>query len=100
MTQVAKAGGMKLRPYEADWLQRIRGTRARRTLIVGPTGSGKTVVASTLMLEARARRKRSLFVVHRRELVKQAVQRLRDSGVGKCPQIGNAPARAKGSGRR
>lgn len=72
---------MKLRDYETDWLRRIRRSPARRVLIVGPTGSGKTIVAAALMRHAIAGGQRVLFVVHRRELVKQAVQRLRDSGV-------------------
>lgn len=73
---------MKLRDYELDWLRRIRGASARRVLVVGPTGSGKTVVAAALMRGA-MKRGRVLFVVHRRELVKQAVQRLRESGVAR-----------------
>jgi len=72
---------MKLRDYELDWLRRIRRASARRVLVVGPTGSGKTVVAAALMRGALDRGHRVLFVVHRRELVKQAVQRLRESGV-------------------
>lgn len=69
---------MKLRPYERDWLKRIRQCEAKRILVVGPTGAGKTVIAVQLM---RAKGMRTLFVVHRRELAGQAFQRLVEHGV-------------------
>ena len=46
-----------------------------------PTGAGKTVVASAVIHGAVAKGKRILFLVHRRELVIQAVKRLADWGV-------------------
>ena len=72
---------MRLRDYEREWLARVRRSTARRVLIVGPTGCGKTVVASHLIRERVRAREPVLFVVHRRELVLQAVQRLREVGV-------------------
>jgi len=56
-----------------------RGTR--RCLLVAPTGSGKTTVASELIRLAAIRHRRSLFVAHRRELITQAYQRLLDFGL-------------------
>ena len=71
----------ELRQYEADWLDRIRAESASRVLIVGPTGSGKTVVAATMMRDAVTEGKVCLFVAHRIELVRQTVERLREHGV-------------------
>lgn len=71
----------ELRPYEADWLVRIRAEKSSRVLIVGPTGSGKTVVAATMMRDAVAEGKTCLFVAHRIELVRQTVERLKEHGV-------------------
>lgn len=71
----------ELRPYEADWLARIRAEKSSRVLIVGPTGSGKTVVAATMMRDAVAEGKTCLFVAHRIELVRQTVERLKEHGV-------------------
>jgi superfamily II DNA or RNA helicase len=86
---------MQLRDYEREWLARVRRTRARRVLIVGPTGCGKTVIASHLIRDRVRAREPVLFVVHRRELAKQAVQRLRDVGIAARDigvMIGNAQA--------
>jgi superfamily II DNA or RNA helicase len=72
---------MKLRDYELEWIQRIKASRSRRVLIVGPTGCGKTVVSVSLIREALQRHGRVLFLAHRVELINQAKQRLIDLGV-------------------
>lgn len=72
---------MKLRDYELDWIKRINASKQRRLLVVGPTGSGKTIVAAELILRAIKQGGSVLFIVHRRELLRQAVQRLFDHGV-------------------
>lgn len=66
--------------YQVSWLRRIKKAKGR-VLIVGPTGSGKTVVAATLIKAAVKAGKRVLFLAHRRELIAQCVQRLEDAGV-------------------
>lgn len=71
----------KLREYERDWLKRVIRSDASRTLIVGPTGSGKTVIASALCRRAFAANKAVLFLVHRRELAAQAIESLRRMGI-------------------
>jgi superfamily II DNA or RNA helicase len=72
---------MELRPYEADWLRRIHAAKSKRLLIVGPTGSGKTVVAAQGIRAAVKAGKKILFLAHRRELVTQVHARLVSAGV-------------------
>jgi len=72
---------MKLRDYELSWIKRIKASKKRRILVVGPTGSGKTIVAADLIRSAVRQGGSVLFIVHRRELLRQAVQRLFDHGV-------------------
>jgi superfamily II DNA or RNA helicase len=76
-----------LRDYEADWLARINESTAKRVLVVGPTGSGKTVVAAQVIRAAVALNKRVLFIAHRRELVAQAIERLKAVGVEVGPRV-------------
>jgi superfamily II DNA or RNA helicase len=72
---------VKLRDYEARAVHVLPGllTAKRRVLLVGPTGSGKTVVAAHVMLEMRG--KRVLWLAHRWELIDQARNQLIASGV-------------------
>lgn len=75
---------MILRDYQ---LQAIEGLRdkirrgKRRLLLVSPTGSGKTVIASEMVRGAVSKGNTVLFLAHRRELVMQAVARLADNGI-------------------
>jgi len=76
-----------LRDYEADWLARIGQSQSKRVLVVGPTGSGKTVVEAQVIRAAVAMGKRVLFIAHRIELVQQAIERLRNVGVEVGPRM-------------
>lgn len=49
----------------------------RSVCLVAPTGSGKTRLAEELIFQERAAGGRVLFIVHRRELLNQAADRLR-----------------------
>lgn len=73
-----------LRPYQrqcvAD-LRRSYATGHRAPLLVLPTGAGKTVVFAEITHGARRKNKRTLIVVHRRELLKQASSKLIWAGV-------------------
>lgn len=73
---------MDLRPYQTEALELIEKARIvdghKRQLVVLPTGTGKTVIFSRLMTTHTGRR---LCLVHRDELVRQTVNKLRDAGI-------------------
>lgn len=74
----AAGGDLPLRPYQRDALDAIHAAYAggnRRQLVSLPTGSGKTVLAAHLIKE---RAQRTVFVVHRDELVRQTVEKVGD----------------------
>ena len=50
----------------------------RSVLVVAPTGAGKTVMIVMAIRRLRATKRRALVVVHRRELVTQASEKLRE----------------------
>lgn len=66
-----------LRPYQTDIISRTRQLMAkgcRSILIQAPTGSGKTLLTAHMLHTAASKGMRSIFVVHRRELIKQSTQ--------------------------
>lgn len=68
---------LTLRPYQNDLIAHTRATLklgVRRVLLQSSTGSGKTVLTAQMLAGAAARGKRAWFVVHRRELLNQAVE--------------------------
>lgn len=67
---------MILRPYQKRAVQMLRERHADRPLLSIPTGGGKTSIAAEVIRSAVARGRRAVFLVHRRELVDQAVDRL------------------------
>lgn len=70
---------MKLRPYQEHAIQRVREEMLsgnRRTLLVIPTGGGKTVTASSIILNAVSKQKRCIFLAHRKELIDQCSKTL------------------------
>ena len=75
---------MELRKYQIKAIEDIRHHFSRgkkRILLVAPTGSGKTVIASSMMQKANERSNFNLFVAHRRELVMQCSRKLGDFGI-------------------
>jgi DNA repair protein RadD len=75
---------IELRPYQLDVIERCRRevvAGRRRVLIVAPTGSGKTPIASSIVAGAEGKGKRVAFFAHRRELIGQAAGKLGDAGV-------------------
>jgi len=74
----------ELRPYQRDIIDRVYAEIAagkRRLLLVAPTGSGKTVIAGAIIAGAVGRKKRVLFLAHRRELIQQTSAKLHAVGV-------------------
>ena len=75
---------MILRPYQDDLVTRVRGSfRAgkKRPLIVSPTGSGKTVTFAYIASNAVSLGNRVWIIAHRKELIRQAGNTLRQFGV-------------------
>src|SRR5262249_7708373 len=72
-----------LRGYQTDVVERVEallGT-ASRPLIVAPTGSGKTVIAAEIINRVVGRGGRVLVIAHRREIIRQAADKLIAAGV-------------------
>lgn len=75
---------VSLRPYQQTMLDQTRAHLAaghRAVLIQAPTGSGKTVLVAYMVLTAASRGRRTWFIVHRRELIKQSARTFEDVGV-------------------
>lgn len=78
-----------LRPYQTRAIAEARKLIAsgkRAPLLVSPAGSGKTTIGSAIVAGGVAKGKRVAWFAHRRELLTQAIQRLRsfdlDVGTG------------------
>ena len=90
---------MQLRPYQSEAVTAIRREWAegkQRTLLVLPTGGGKTVVMSKVAEDAVREGGRVLIMAHRGELLTQAADKLRmvtglESAVEKaeCSSLGS-----------
>jgi DNA repair protein RadD len=72
-----------IRPYQANVIAEFMRTTAtfKRIIIVGPTGSGKTVIAAAIINDYVARRCDVLMLAHRREIIGQTANKLRDFGL-------------------
>lgn len=72
---------MNLRPYQLKSVASVEDewSRINKTLLVLPTGTGKTIVFSALASNAVARGGRVLILAHRDELIRQAQDKLMKS---------------------
>ena len=93
---------MHLRDYQEIALNGLRESMRmgnKRILLVAPTGSGKTVIASAMISAAVQKLNHCLFVAHRRELVNQCSNKLHDfdvpHGVLMAGRSGNIGARTQ-----
>ena len=71
--------GMELRPYQQEAVEAVErewGLGRRRTLLVLPTGTGKTVVFNEIARREVERGGRVLILAHRGELLEQAADKL------------------------
>lgn len=77
---------MELRPYQIESKEAIKGQWAsgvNRTLLVLPTGTGKTIVFSKLIEDQVREGDRCLVMAHRGELLDQAADKLaKSTGLG------------------
>jgi DNA repair protein RadD len=73
-----------LYPFQQAAVDAIKSKIAeghRRIILVAPTGSGKTVIASELIRRAVDKFQRALVLAHRREIIQQTSAKLRTNGV-------------------
>ena len=70
---------MQLRDYQSIAIQKVRKSIANRftsSLLVLPTGSGKTFIFAEIVRLSRLKNKKVLILVHKRELIKQTCDEL------------------------
>ncbi len=68
---------MNLRPYQIEAINEVHAHMRqgiKSTLICMPTGAGKTLLTAHMLKSAASKGKHSLFIVHRRELIKQSIE--------------------------
>jgi DNA repair protein RadD len=73
-----------LRPYQDQIIEtfdRAVASGKRRILLVAPTGSGKTIIASEIIRRARDHDQWTLVLAHRREIIAQTYDKLAANGV-------------------
>ena len=80
-------GGMNLRPYQQEAFEKVLAEwdgGVKKTLLVLPTGTGKTIVFSKIAEECVRRGKRVLIMAHRGELLEQAADKIYKSTGLQC----------------
>lgn len=92
----AAGAGIILRPVQERAIDAVRMSmrRVRRVLLCAPTGFGKTAAASELIRRSVSRGRRVLFIVHRREIVRDTARRLAAIGVATAVVMADEPAPA------
>lgn len=77
---------MDLRQYQVEAIERIRQvirtTGKKRIILQAACGAGKTIISADIVSSAIQKGKRVLFLINRRDLVKQTVQKFEDYGIG------------------
>ena len=75
---------VQLRDYQERAIEGVRDSFRqgnKRTLLVSPTGSGKTLMFSYISAGMARNDKRIVIIAHRRELIKQISAALKNVGV-------------------
>ena len=75
---------VELRPYQTDAIQSIQqvaNTPGARSILVLPTGSGKTICAQNVISDLATRGKKTLFIVDRRSLISQTRDKFAAAGL-------------------
>lgn len=72
-----------LRPNQADVVQKARiALRTNKAVLLqAPTGFGKTAVGAHILGSAVSKKRHSLFIVHRRELIDQSIEAFDKEGI-------------------
>jgi superfamily II DNA or RNA helicase len=86
---------LELRPYQVAGITAVEEqwrAGCRRTLLVLPTGTGKTRCFAELVRRCVARGKRALVVAHRTELLEQAQRHLAELGIRSAIERGKQRA--------
>ncbi len=92
---------MILRPYQSEAIEevlRAYGAGKRAPVIVAATGSGKTILAATIINRVVAKGKRAIVMAHRTELIEQLYEKVRAAGVH-CGVIKGGDRRVDGAAR-
>lgn len=94
-TTITPTHGFTFRPYQVEAIDSVfdEFTRVSSTLIVEPTGTGKTVIFAEIIRRMTEHGGRALVVAHRYELIQQAYGTLKQI-VGNTPDIEMADQRA------
>ena len=82
--ELTKRVNMQLRPYQAQAIDSLRNayrSGSRAPLLCLPTGGGKTVIFTAIAEAAARKGSNVLILVHRRELLRQASNKLRAVGL-------------------
>lgn len=90
---------MELRPYQIEAKDAVLGewkNGHKKTLLVLPTGTGKTVVFSKIIENRVGKGKRALILAHRGELLEQAANKLKES-CGLSPALEKAESTTLGT---
>src|SRR5215831_21389079 len=85
-SKISSSGALMigLRAYQLEVIEQIEQAIAagqRRILVTLPTGAGKTVCAADIIRRFNERGLFSLFLAHRREIIRQTSQRLTEHGM-------------------
>ena len=74
---------IQLFPDQSELIERVRGSmrRHKSTLLQASTGSGKTIMGSYMIQSAVAKGSRCIFMVPRRELLKQTAKTMDNYGI-------------------
>lgn len=85
LTAPPNTGEDDLRPYQHDLLRRVqaalRDDDKARVMVQLPTGGGKTVIAGMLLADWLEPGRKCVWLTHRKELVSQSSESLRNRGV-------------------
>lgn len=91
---------ISLRPYQQDFIDAVRAQFMhghKRVVGVAPCGAGKTIMTGWMIRTALQRGKRSVFFVHRKELIRQTSDTFTTLGIphgiiqAGCPMQLNLP---------